>query len=112
MVHLSVGCCGRFDISAPCSWKVVTFRAAIGGPKRQHQDVMLIAARGVANHDLMSWLLSSGWHYCLRLPCDLLLHGPRRSPIEVRYLWPPQGEAVFDRHVGLWQDGAIRGHIV
>lgn len=65
-----------------------------GGPKRQHRDVMLLADRGKANHDLMGWLQAFCWHYCLRLPCDVLLHGRSRYPIEVSYLWPPKGEAV------------------
>jgi len=79
---------------------------------RQHPDVMLLADRGNALHELMSWLQTSGWHYCLRLPCDVVLHGPRRYPIEVRYLWPPKGEAIFYRNVGLWQDGEHRCNIV
>ncbi|MBE7385907.1 MAG: hypothetical protein F6J95_031530, partial [Leptolyngbya sp. SIO1E4] len=66
---------------------------------------MLLADRGFANHELMSGFQTSGWHYCLRLPCDVLLHGPRRHPIEVKYLWPPKGEAMFCYNVGLWQDG-------
>ncbi|WP_262561149.1 hypothetical protein [Acaryochloris sp. CCMEE 5410] len=37
---------------------------------------MLLADRGFANHQLMSWLQQSRWHYCLRIPCDVLLHGP------------------------------------
>ncbi|WAN70116.1 hypothetical protein BJP36_39370 [Moorena producens JHB] len=35
-----------------------------------------------------------------------------RYPIELSYLWPPKGEAVFYRHVGLWQDGKYRSHLV
>ncbi|WP_293122733.1 transposase [Moorena sp. SIO4G3] len=73
---------------------------------------MLKAHRGKANHDLISWLQASNWHYCLRLPCDVLLHGPHRYPVEVSYLWPPLGEAVFYRNVGLWQDGVHRCNLV
>ncbi|MDY6939000.1 MAG: hypothetical protein SWY16_15175 [Cyanobacteriota bacterium] len=40
------------------------------------------------------------------------LHGPHRYPIEVSYLWSPKGEAVFYHHVGLWQDGEYRSHLV
>lgn len=39
---------------------------------RHHGNVMLLADRGFANHQLMSWLQSSGWYYCLRLPSDVL----------------------------------------
>ncbi len=79
---------------------------------RRHPNVMVLADRGFANHDLMSWLQSSGWHYCLRLPSDVLLHGPRRHPMQVAFLWPKRGEAVFYRNVGLWQDGRHRCHLV
>jgi hypothetical protein len=60
---------------------------------RGHGDVMLLADRGFANHDLMGWLRTSRWHYCLRLPCDVLLHGPRRYPTMVGALYPPLGQA-------------------
>ncbi len=53
----------------------------------RHPNVMVLADRGFANHDLMSWL-HSGWHYCLRLPSDVILHRPRRHPIQVAFLWP------------------------
>ena len=79
---------------------------------RRHPDVMLLADRGFANHNLMSWLQACGWHYCLRLPSDVRLHGPRRYPIELSYLWPPKGEAAFYRHVGLWEDGEHRSNLV
>ncbi|MGK7894930.1 MAG: hypothetical protein AB4372_15250 [Xenococcus sp. (in: cyanobacteria)] len=49
----------------------------------------------------MSWLQDIGWHYCLRVPCDVKLHGPRRHPIELMYLWPPKGEAVLYHNAGL-----------
>ncbi len=73
---------------------------------------MLLADRGFANHELMSWLQHSGWHYCLRLPSDVHLHGPRRCPVEVSYLWPPLGEAIFYHNVGLWQDGKYHCNLV
>lgn len=79
---------------------------------RHHGDVMLLADRGFANHELMEWLHSSKWHYCLRLPCDVVLHGPRRDPIAVGSLYPPLGQARFYRNVGLWQDGIHRSHLV
>ncbi len=72
---------------------------------RDHGDVMLLADRGFANHDLMGWLRNSRWHYCLRLPGDVLLHGPRRYPTLVGSLYPPLGQARLYRHVGLWLDG-------
>lgn len=63
-------------------------------------------------HDLMSWLQASGWYYCLRLPCDVRLHGVRRYPIEVASVYPKKGEAVLYRHVGLWQDGCHHCNLV
>jgi hypothetical protein len=47
-------------------------------------------ARGFTNHQLVSWLKTSQWHYCLRLPCDVTIHGARRHPIELKYLYPPK----------------------
>lgn len=115
MIHLSVVCCGR---AIPLLWRVlehgsatVAFREYQGILRkarwllRHHADVMLLADRGFANHELMQWLQSARWHYCLRLPCDVLLHGLRRYPIAVGALYPPVGEARFYRNVGLWQDG-------
>ena len=31
---------------------------------------------------IKNWRYSS-WHYCLRLPCDVTIHGARRHPIEL-----------------------------
>jgi len=50
---------------------------------------MLLADRGFANHELMGWLQASRWHYCLRLPCDVLLHGASKYPRLVGNLYPP-----------------------
>ena len=30
----------------------------------QYPDIMLLADRGFANHELMSWLQNRSWHYC------------------------------------------------
>lgn len=121
MIHLSVICCGR---AVPLLWRVLEHRSATVAFKEynlllrqarwllRHQDVMLLADRGFANHELMRWLHASRWHYCLRLPCDVLLHGPRRHPIEVCYLWPPKGEVSLYHNVGLWQDGQQRCNLV
>ncbi len=122
MIHLSVVCCGR---AVPLLWRVLehgSATVAFGEYKgllrkarwllRQHGDVMLLADRGFANHELMGWLRSSRWHYCLRLPCDVLLHGLRRYPIAVGSLYPPLGEARLYRNVGLWLDGIYRCNLV
>jgi hypothetical protein len=122
MIHLSVVCCGR---AVPLLWRViehgsatVAFREYIQMLRkarwllRHHPDVMLLGERGFANHELMQWVRSSGWHYCLRLPCDVLLQGLRRYPIAVGSLYPPLGEARFYRNVGLWQDGIHRCNLV
>lgn len=122
MIHLSVICCGR---AVPLLWRVlehgsatVAFSEYQGMLRkarwllRQYPDVMLLADRGFANHQLMGWLRSSQWHYCLRLPCDVLLHGSRRYPTTVGSLYPPLGEARFSRNVGLWGDGEHRANLV
>ena len=103
MIHLSVVCCGR---AVPLLWQVLEHGSATVAFKeykgllrkarwllRHHPDVMLLADRGFANHELMHWLRRSRWHYCLRLPGDVLLHGPRRYPIAVAAIYPPLGEA-------------------
>jgi len=123
MIHLSVVCCGR---AVPLLWRVLEHESATVAfieykgllrkarwLLRHHGDVMLLADRGFANHDLMAWLRNSRWHYCLRIPCDVLLHGPRRyCPIAVSSLYPPLGEAKFSRNVGLWSDGINRCNLV
>ncbi len=60
----------------------------------------------------MRWLRTCRWHYCLRLPCDVLLQGAKRYPTTVATLYPPIGEARLYRHVGLWQDGIHRCNLV
>lgn len=122
MVHLSVVCCGR---AVPLLWRVLEHGSATVSFKeykgvlhkarwllRHHPDVMLLADRGFANHELMGWLRASQWHYCLRLPSDVLLHGPRRYPLAVGSIYPPLQEARFYRNVGLWQDGIHRCNLV
>jgi hypothetical protein len=82
LVHLSVVCCGR---AVPLLWRVLEHSSATVAFEeyqpvlrrarwllRHHPDVMLLADRGFANHELMKWLRQSHWHYCLRLPCDVL----------------------------------------
>lgn len=115
MIHLSVVCCGR---AVPVLWRVLehgSATVAFGEYKpvlrrarwllRQYPDVMLLADRGFANHELMKWLRQSRWHYCLRLPCDVFVHTTRRYPVMVGTLYPPLGEARLYEHVGLWLDG-------
>ena len=122
MIHLSVVCCGR---AVPLLWRVLehgSATVAFGEYKgilrkarwllRQHGDVMLLADRGFANHELMGWLQTSRWHYCLRLPCDVWLHGPRRYPTMVGSMYPPLGQARLYRNVGLWLDGVHRCNLV
>lgn len=45
---------------------------------RHHPDIMLLTDRGFTNHEFIEWLERSAWHYCLRLPCDVFVHGLRR----------------------------------
>ena len=78
----------------------------------RYPDVMLLADRGFANHQLIQWLQDSSWHYSLRLPCDVMIHGARRHPIELKYLVPPLSEVILFHNVGLWLDGKYRCNLV
>lgn len=122
MIHLSVVCCGR---AVPLLWRVLEHGSATVGFNeyqrllrkakwllRQHEDVMLLADRGFANHQFMGWLRSNRWHYCLRLPCDVVLHGARRYPTPIGSMYPPLGEARLYRNVGVWVDGVHRANLV
>jgi hypothetical protein len=123
MIHLSVVCCGR---AVPLLWRVLEHKSATvafgeyRGMLRHHPDVMLLADRGfaiqlrwgVALHDLMQWLSSSPWHYAVRLPCDVLLHGASRYPTSVKALYPRLGEACLIRNVRLWTDGVHTCNLV
>ncbi|MGK7909884.1 MAG: transposase [Synechococcus sp.] len=122
MIHLSVVCCGR---AVPLLWQVLDHKSAAVAFQeyrpllrrarwllRHHPHVMLLADWGFANHDFLSWIQASRWNYCLRLPCDVQLHGPRPYPTAIRQCWPPLGEALFFENVGLWQDARHRGNLV
>ena len=122
IIHLSIVCGGR---AVPFLWKVLEHKSSTVAFREyklmlnlaqrllsNHSDIMLLADRGFGNHELVNWLQNSAWHYCLRLPCDVTLHGARRHPIELKYLYPPKSEAVFYHRVGLWLDGELRCNIV
>jgi Transposase DDE domain len=122
MIHLSVVCCGR---AVPLLWRVLEHGSATVAFEeyqpllrkarwllRQHPDVMLLADRGFANHEVMGWLQASRWHYCFRLPCDVLLHGASKYPRTVGSFYPPLGEARMYRQVRLWADGVYRCNLV
>ena len=122
MIHLSVICGGR---AIPFLWKVMEHKSSTIAFKEyklmlrlSHQllykypDVMLLADRGFANRQLISWLTTSHWHYCLRLPCDVTIHRARKHPIELKYLCPPKSEAILYHHVGLWLDGECQSNCV
>lgn len=122
IIHLSIVCGGR---AVPFLWKVlehksstvafVEYKLMLRLTEKllsSYSDIMLLADRGFANHELVNWLQNSSWHYCLRLPCDVTLHGVRKHPIELKYLWPKKAEAVLYHNVGLWLDGEHRCNIV
>jgi hypothetical protein len=122
MIHLWVVCCGR---AIPLLWRVLEHKSATVAFKeyqpllrkarwllRAHPDVMVLADRGFANHDLLSWLQASSWHYCIRIPGDTRLHGIRRCPVAAASIYPKKGEAAFYRYVRLWQDGCYRCNLV
>ena len=122
IIHLSIVCGGR---AVPFLWKVLEHKSSTVAFKEYklilrlaqrllcgYSNIMLLADRGFGNHELVNWLQNSSWHYCLRLPCDVTLHGARRHPIELKYLYPPKSEAVFYHRVGLWLDGELHCNIV
>ena len=122
IIHLSLVCGGR---AIPFLWKVlehksstvafVEYKLMLRLAEKllsSHGDIMLLADRGFANHELVNWLQNSTWHYCLRLPCDVNLHGIRKRPIELKYLWPKKAEAALYHNVGLWLDGKYRCNII
>lgn len=122
IIHLSIVCGGR---AVPFLWKVlehksstvafVEYKLMLRLAEKllfNYSDIMLLADRGFANHQLVDWLQNSSWHYCLRLPCDVTLHGVRKHPIELKYLWPKKAEAILYCNVGLWLDGKHRCNTV
>ena len=122
IIHLSIICGGR---AVPFLWKVLEHKSSTVAFSEyklmlrlatkllsSYPDIMLLADRGFANHELVNWLQNSSWHYCLRLPYDVILHGVRKHPIELKYLCPPKAEAVLCRDVGLWLDGKYRCNAV
>ncbi len=105
IIHLSVVCCSR---AVPFLWKVLEHKSSTVAFREyklmlrlahrllsNYPDIMLLAERGFANHELMSWLQDITWHYCLRLPCDVTLHGPRRHPMELKYQGASQRRSGF-----------------
>ena len=71
MIHISVVCCGR---AIPFLGKVMEHKSSTVAFQEdklmlrlshrllsQYPDVMLLADRGFANHELMEWLRNSGW---------------------------------------------------
>ena len=122
MIHLSVVCCGR---AIPLLWDVLEHESATVAFSdyekllrkarwllRGYSDVMLLADRAFACHELMAWLKLTDWHYALRLKCDVLLHGVNRHPVTVGKLYPPIGQAQLLTNVGLWTDGIHRTNLV
>jgi hypothetical protein len=121
MIHLSVVCCGR---AIPLLWKVIEQESATVRFARyqellrkarwllRHQEVMLLADRAFACHDLLAWLHRSSWHYALRLKGDTLIQGVRPTPVSVSQLFPPLNEAGCYQHVRLWADGAQSANLI
>lgn len=122
IIHLSIVCGGR---AVPFLWKVLEHKSATVAFAEyklmlrlatkllsSYSNIMLLADRGFANHELVNWLQESKWHYCLRLPCDVILHGVRKHPIELKYLFPQKAEAFLCHDVGLWLDGKYRCNVV
>jgi len=90
MKHKSVVCCGR---AVPLLWRVLAHGSATVAFKeyqpllrkarwllRQHPDVMLLADRGFANHEVDGVVTSQSVALLLTLTCDVLLHGASKYP--------------------------------
>lgn len=56
----------------------------------------------------------SRWHWCIRLPSDVCLHGINRfaRTTTVGQVYPPVGEAALYRNIKLWNDGIHRCNLV
>jgi len=122
MIHLSLVCCGR---AVPLLWHVLEHQSATVAFSeyqkllrqarwllRRHPDVMLLADRAFASHELMTWLAATDWHYALRLKCDVVLQGVKRYPVMVGQLYPAVNQAQLLTNVGLWTDGFHRTNLV
>jgi len=72
IIHISVVCGGR---AVPFLWKVLTHKSSTVAFREyklmlrlaqqllsNYPDVMLLADRGFANHQLIRWLQNSNWH--------------------------------------------------
>jgi hypothetical protein len=118
LISASIVTCGR---AVPLVWRVIKHESAsvafgqyqpllVQAQKalKDFGDVMLLADRAFASHDLMQWLRPTSWHWCLRVKCDVQIHGPHAIPVVVEKLFPSSGEATFYRQVGLWEDGRER----
>ncbi len=105
IIHLSVVCGGR---AVPFLWKVMAHKSSTVAFKEykltlklaqrllsNYPDVMLLADRGFANHELVNWLQNSSWHYCLRLPCDTKSCFDAPSKSYMRSGVTSQGSGVF-----------------
>jgi len=80
---------------------------------KDFEDIMLLADRGFANQDLLRWVQSTSWHWCIRLPGDTQIQGVRRRGFgySIQELYPPKREVVFYQQVGLWQDGLLKANL-
>ena len=122
MIHVTVICGGR---AVPFLWKVLEHKSAsvefaeyypllrkAHWLLRSYPNVMLLADRGFANQDMLKWLQRSRWHWALRLPCDVLVSGPLRRAVEVRFLWPSLNQARLYHNVRLWSEAVLKVNLV
>ncbi len=80
---------------------------------RYHPDVMLLADRGFVNQSLLKWLKHRGWHFCIRVPSDTLVHGVHRwRACPVSELKKIVGEAKLYHQLRLWESGTEQINLV
>jgi hypothetical protein len=73
---------------------------------------VLLADRGFANQAMLKWLRTSRWHWCIRLPSDVLVTGAFGCPVQVCRLWPVLSQAKLYHHVRLWSEAAHSVNLV
>ncbi|MBF2057545.1 MAG: transposase [Cyanobacterium sp. T60_A2020_053] len=78
----------------------------------EYDDVMVLADRGFANYQILRWLQTTNWDYCLRLPIDVHMGNGKCKGKQLKTLLPPVGEATFYHNVFLWLENQCQCNLV
>ena len=123
MIHVSIIFGGR---AIPLIWDIIEHKSAsvafevyqpllrkTGWLLRSSPDVMLLADRGFANKSLVEWLKAQGWHWGIRVPSDVLVHGVHRwRSCSIAKLTKVRGEVKLYHQVRLWEAGVEQVNLV